>query len=190
MLWPAETQYPPITRSISSKILTIDICSILPSYKSHNASGKYPTVHHFVIEHMHHSVTTWCIVGYGTNALWDLWWETDPIIMRTNKNSFITFLPVVVDLLLSCSASFLLCLAESWASWSCSGKGKWEKSRLCSGGWEKYQSREGRKKNVRFYSKPQLGNLRICTRNPRVQQARQTEKKEKKNPVKTRSHTT
>ena len=36
-----------------------------PSHKSHNASGKYPT-------HVHISVTKWCIVGYGSDALWDL----------------------------------------------------------------------------------------------------------------------
>ena len=46
-----------------------------PSHKSHNASDKYLTIHHFVTETctcMHISVTTWCIVGYGTGALWDL----------------------------------------------------------------------------------------------------------------------
>ena len=35
-----------------------------PSHKSHNASDKYPIMHHFTI---------WCIEGYGTGALWDLW---------------------------------------------------------------------------------------------------------------------
>ena len=48
-----------------------------PSHKSHNALGKYPTMHHFVTEMctiVHISVTKWCIVGYGTVALWDLWY--------------------------------------------------------------------------------------------------------------------
>ena len=36
---------------------------------------KYPTVHHFVTEmctRVHISVTKWCIVGYLSNASWDL----------------------------------------------------------------------------------------------------------------------
>ena len=51
-------------------------CSIDPSHKSHNASHKYPIMHHFVTEmctHVHISVTKCCIVGYGTDAFWDLW---------------------------------------------------------------------------------------------------------------------
>ena len=46
----------------------------VPFHKSHNASDKYPTMHHFVTEMctcVHISVTKWCIVGYGTGALWD-----------------------------------------------------------------------------------------------------------------------
>ena len=49
--------------------------SIDPSQKSHNTSDKYPTMYHFVTEictHVHISVTKWCIVRYGTGALWDL----------------------------------------------------------------------------------------------------------------------
>ena len=48
--------------------------------KSHDAFDKCPTIHHFVTKmctHMHMSVTKWCIVRYGTGALWDLWiWST------------------------------------------------------------------------------------------------------------------
>ena len=40
-----------------------------PFPKSHNAWGKYPTMHHFV---MGNFVTKWCIVGYRPGALWDL----------------------------------------------------------------------------------------------------------------------
>ena len=46
-----------------------------PYHKSHNALDKYPTMHNFVTEmctHVHISVTKWCIVWYGTGALWDL----------------------------------------------------------------------------------------------------------------------
>ena len=45
------------------------------SHKSHNASNKYHTMHPFATEmctHVHISVTKWCIMGYGTGALWDL----------------------------------------------------------------------------------------------------------------------
>ena len=44
--------------------------------KTHNAPVSYPTVHHFVTEMwtcVHISVTKWCIVGYLSSALWDLW---------------------------------------------------------------------------------------------------------------------
>ena len=44
-------------------------------HKSHNAVP-YPTVHHFVTEMctcVHFSATKWYIVGYLSDALWDLW---------------------------------------------------------------------------------------------------------------------
>ena len=47
-----------------------------PSHESHNTLDKYPIMHHFLTEmctHVHISVTKWCIVRYGTGALWDLW---------------------------------------------------------------------------------------------------------------------
>ena len=47
------------------------IYTIDPSNKSHNASDKYPTMHHFATEmctQVHISVTKCCIVGYGTDA--------------------------------------------------------------------------------------------------------------------------
>ena len=51
----------------------MDPCnSIDASRKFHTASDKYPTMHHFVTElynHVHISVTEWCIVKYGTGAL-------------------------------------------------------------------------------------------------------------------------
>ena len=46
-----------------------------PCHKSNTALDKYPTINHFVRErctHVQLSVTKWCIVGYGTGALWDL----------------------------------------------------------------------------------------------------------------------
>ena len=49
--------------------------SIDPDHKSHNVSDRYPTMHHLVTEmctYVHISVTKWCIVGYGTGALWNL----------------------------------------------------------------------------------------------------------------------
>ena len=49
--------------------------SIDQSHKSHNASEKYTTMHHFVTEmctYVHISVTKWCIVGCDTGALWNL----------------------------------------------------------------------------------------------------------------------
>ena len=44
-----------------------------PSSKSHNTLHKFPTMHHCVAE-MYTGVIFCCkMVGYGTNALWDLW---------------------------------------------------------------------------------------------------------------------
>ena len=40
-------------------------------YKSHNAPAPYPTMHHSE-QKCTHFCSEWCIVGYGTGALWDL----------------------------------------------------------------------------------------------------------------------
>ena len=58
--------------------------SIDPSHKSHDALVPYPIMQHFVAEmctRVHISVTKCCIVGYWSDALWDLWdgsisWES------------------------------------------------------------------------------------------------------------------
>ena len=45
-------------------------------HKFHKASVPYPTMHHFVTEMcacVHISVTKCCVVGYLSDALWDLW---------------------------------------------------------------------------------------------------------------------
>ena len=50
--------------------------SINPFHKSQNAPIPYTTMHHFVTEmrtYVHISVTEWCIMGYLSDALWDLW---------------------------------------------------------------------------------------------------------------------
>ena len=44
--------------------------------KSHKAPVPYPTMHHFVTEMctcVRISVTKWCIVGYLSKAIWNLW---------------------------------------------------------------------------------------------------------------------
>ena len=44
-----------------------------PSHKSHNASDKYPIVHHFVTKICTYIfVTKCCIMGYRSGAVWDL----------------------------------------------------------------------------------------------------------------------
>ena len=51
-------------------------CFNVPSRKSYNALDKYPTTHNSITEmraHVHISVTKWCNVGWGTDALLDLW---------------------------------------------------------------------------------------------------------------------
>ena len=50
-------------------------------HKSHNAPVPYPTMHHSE-QKCAHFCSEWCIVGYGTGALWDFWISqlTDPNI--------------------------------------------------------------------------------------------------------------
>ena len=61
-----------ISRPRWSFVRVIDL-----SHQSYNAWDKWcPTLHHFVTElctHVHISVMKYCIVRYGTGALWDLW---------------------------------------------------------------------------------------------------------------------
>ena len=47
------------------------ICEIV-LLESHNAPVPHPTVHHSE-QKCAHFCSEWCIVGYGTGALWDLW---------------------------------------------------------------------------------------------------------------------
>ena len=57
-----------------ANIHTTHAAGIESSHKSHNASDKYRTMHHFLTKmytHVHIFATKWCIVGYGTGALWD-----------------------------------------------------------------------------------------------------------------------
>ena len=42
------------------------------SHKSHSAPGPCPTMYHSE-QKCAHFCSEWCIVGYGTAALWDLW---------------------------------------------------------------------------------------------------------------------
>ena len=45
------------------------------SHKSQNASVPYPTMQHFITEMctcVHISVIKWCMVGYLSDAFWDL----------------------------------------------------------------------------------------------------------------------
>ena len=57
-------------------IIPRDLTAIGLSHKSQNTPVPYPGMHHFVTEMctcVHISVTKWCIVGYFSDALWDLW---------------------------------------------------------------------------------------------------------------------
>ena len=69
---------------------------IQPSHKSHYASDKSPTMHHFVTEmctQVHISVTKWCIVGHGTGALQDLWDESRARAMTAMVNRCLYIFP-------------------------------------------------------------------------------------------------
>ena len=76
--WWFETLLCPLWRhgNGSTRLLICGLCLIDLLHKSHNAPVPYPTMPHFVTEmctHVHISVTKWCIMGYLSNALWDLW---------------------------------------------------------------------------------------------------------------------
>ena len=63
------------------------------SHKSHNAPVPYPTMHHFLTEMctcVHISVTKWCIVGYLSDALWDLWDGSIIINFGEHNVNFVT----------------------------------------------------------------------------------------------------
>ena len=86
--WWFEMLPRPLWRHSNDELL---MTSIDPFHISHNAPVPYPIIHHFVAEmctHVHISVTKGCIVGYLSDALWDLWngsvkliWP--PIILRS-----------------------------------------------------------------------------------------------------------
>ena len=53
-------------------------------HKYQNATAIYPSMHHFVkgiCTCVHISITKWCIVGYLTNALWELWDRSDDLVL-------------------------------------------------------------------------------------------------------------
>ena len=54
------------------------------SGKSHNSPVPYPTMHHSE-QKCAHFCSEWCIVGYGTGALWDFW-EWSIISTQTSDN--------------------------------------------------------------------------------------------------------
>ena len=58
---------------IASNSLHKDLIVLIQ--KSHNATYPYPTMHHFVTEMCTcaHFCYKWCIVGYLSDAIWDLW---------------------------------------------------------------------------------------------------------------------
>ena len=53
-------------------------------FKSHNALVPYPTMHHSE-QKCAHFCSEWCIVGYGTGALWELWTRPiDLLVLKLN----------------------------------------------------------------------------------------------------------
>ena len=57
--------------------LSVNHDKIVHLHKSYNARVPYPAMHNFVTEmytHVHISVIKWCIVGYLSIELWDVWY--------------------------------------------------------------------------------------------------------------------
>ena len=86
---------------------------INPSHKTHEFWGQVSQNAPFFVTEMctyvHISVTKWCIVGYGTGALWDL--GMGPIEKVQNKN--IKYMGQVTKLRLSCYMYLVLLSIDS-----------------------------------------------------------------------------
>ena len=72
--WWIHSIYLPIFFRVASLAI---VHTINPIHKSHNAPVPYPTMHQCLIpqctiSQCTHFCSGWCIVGYGTSALWDL----------------------------------------------------------------------------------------------------------------------
>ena len=83
-----------MNNTVQSHYNMVSYNTIVPAHKSHIASDKYPTMHHFVTEmctHVHISVTKWCIVGYGTGALWDLCSQPIDTLQLSHKGEIMSF---------------------------------------------------------------------------------------------------
>ena len=111
-------QYAPwswLVRVITWTNFDLGSWAIDPSHKSHNASDKYPIMHHFVTE-MCTFVTKWCIVGYGAGALWDyaidLFWRFFPLSPGVNELKWQLHLPGLNELNLH-GRCFSLCNIQS-----------------------------------------------------------------------------
>ena len=74
-------------------LMCFKVCTGLDSmdqfHKSHNAPVPYPTMHHSE-QKCAHFCSEWCIVGYGTGALCDLW-------IRSIKSMLIHFDPKIMS---------------------------------------------------------------------------------------------
>ena len=80
---------------------------------------KYPTMHHFATEmctHVHSSVTQWCIVGYGTGTLWDLWNISICLTSFQIYGALVTYFIVLMQFIPTLSFT---------ATSSCSGTSSW-----------------------------------------------------------------
>ena len=89
------------------------------SHKSHNVPVPYPTMHHSE-QKCAYFCSEWCIVGYQTGALWDLWdssttqltflsWERSDIQSRSDSLLLITNQLLHFDLSLSMVSKRILC---------------------------------------------------------------------------------
>ena len=63
------------------------VSTIEQIHKSHNAPIPYPMMHHSEQKYAHFC-SEWCIVGYGTGALWDLCNRSIPLKIRRPKMKF------------------------------------------------------------------------------------------------------
>ena len=79
-LWLGHQSF--IVQSRTDPKVVINVITDL-IHKSHNAPAPYPTIHHSE-QKCAHFCSVWCIVGYGTGALWNLqdWLIATPLFLK------------------------------------------------------------------------------------------------------------
>ena len=70
--WETSLQSNTVSHWLGATLESTLVLVLNQSHKSHNAPVPCPIIHHSEQKCVHFC-SEWCIVGYGTGVLWDLW---------------------------------------------------------------------------------------------------------------------